>query len=93
VVQSSVKEFLAGETPREQAVFCNSYHGCCGPKKGVSLLDTGTTGQPLSDGLTNPRRGRFHVGGNSILELSWEYQASSGPLLDAPHESTTLSNV
>ena len=57
MVQFSVKEFLAGETPREQALFCNSYHACCGPKMSVSLLDTGTTGQPLSDGLTIPGEG------------------------------------
>jgi hypothetical protein len=92
VVQFSVKEFLAGETPREQAIFCNSYHGCCGPKMSVSLLDTGTTGQPLSDGLTIPGEG-VPSWRDSILELSWEHQACSGPLLNAPDESTTLSNV
>jgi hypothetical protein len=61
VVQSSVKEFLAGDIPHEQAIFCDSYHGCRGPKMSVSLLDTGTAGQPLSDGLTIPGEGVPHV--------------------------------
>jgi hypothetical protein len=90
VVQSAVKEFLAREIQREQATFCNTYHGRLWSKDESSLLDIGTTGQPLSDGLTSQMS--FDTFQGQHFETEVEIKAPRR-MLNATHATPTPSNV
>jgi hypothetical protein len=93
VVQSAVKEFLAGETPREQAICCHRYYGWCGSKIRLSLLDIDTTGQPLSDGLTSQMSFDTFQGQRFETEVERKAPRLIRQMLNATNATPTPSNV
>lgn len=92
MVQSAVKEFLAGEYSVSRLPSATPITVGCGPKMSLSLLDIGTTGQPLSDGLTSQMFETFQ-GRHFETEVEIKAPRLIQQMLNATHATPTPSNV